>query len=80
MDSLYQLSLPYVIFVMQSVGFALTYGKRQTAERMGITGPTLPRDVEVAAMTEDVLTRIYGARQTMAVAEDPPLRSGVGGK
>lgn len=48
MDALYTLTLPYVIFVMQSVGFALTYGKRQTAERMGISAPSLPRNVEVA--------------------------------
>lgn len=47
MDALYQLSLPYVIFVMQSVGFALSYGKRLTAQRMGIASATAPRTVAV---------------------------------
>jgi 2-keto-3-deoxy-L-arabinonate dehydratase len=35
-DQLYALTLPYVIFVMQSVDFALTYGKRLTARRIGL--------------------------------------------
>ena len=37
-ERLYELTLPYVIFVMQSVDFALTYGKQLTARRLGITG------------------------------------------
>lgn len=47
LDALYARTLPYVIFVMQSVDFALTYGKRLTAQRMGIAGEHLPRDCQV---------------------------------
>ena len=47
LDRLYSLTLPYVIFVMQSVGFALVYGKQLTAQRMGITTAQMPRKVDV---------------------------------
>ena len=43
LDQLYALSLPYVTFVMQSVDFALTYGKRLAARRMNILGDHGPR-------------------------------------
>ncbi len=43
MDNLYARSLSYVIFVMQSVEFALVYGKRLTAQRMHIDGEHGPR-------------------------------------
>ena len=42
-DRLYAATLPYVTFVMQSVEFALSYGKRLTAERMAIPGEHGPR-------------------------------------
>lgn len=48
-ERLYELTLPYVIFVMQSVDFALTYGKQLTARRLGITGPAHPRHQQIAA-------------------------------
>jgi dihydrodipicolinate synthase/N-acetylneuraminate lyase len=47
MDRLYQATLPYVIFVMQSVEFALSYGKHLTAKRMSIVNEAIPRDVTV---------------------------------
>ena len=43
LDQLYALSLPYVTFIMQSVDFALTYGKRLAARRMNIPGDHVPR-------------------------------------
>ncbi len=49
LDRLYALSLPYVIFVMQSVEFALTYGKRLTAKRMAVPGDHGPRNPAVVA-------------------------------
>lgn len=49
LDKLYTTSLPYVIFVMQSVEFALTYGKRLTAQRMQINGEHGPRTPVVHA-------------------------------
>ena len=48
MDALYTKTLAYVIFVMQSIDFALAYGKRLTARRMGIAGDAAPRDGTVA--------------------------------
>jgi len=47
LDALYARTLPYVIFVMQSVDFALTYGKRLTAKRMSIASEHLPRDGQI---------------------------------
>lgn len=49
LDALYTRTLPYVIFVMQSVDFALTYGKRLTAERMNIAGDHRPRNAQIEA-------------------------------
>jgi 2-keto-3-deoxy-L-arabinonate dehydratase len=46
-DALYTLSLPYVTFVMQSIHFALVYGKRLTARRMGLNEAALPRETGV---------------------------------
>jgi 4-hydroxy-tetrahydrodipicolinate synthase len=51
LDTLYARTLAYVIFGMQSVGFALTYGKQLTARRMGISGQHEPRDLQVPADT-----------------------------
>lgn len=48
MDRLYRDTLPYVVFVMQSIHFALVYGKRLTAQRMGIDGNVMPRESTVA--------------------------------
>jgi 4-hydroxy-tetrahydrodipicolinate synthase len=48
MDALYTKTLAYVIFVMQSIDFALAYGKRLTARRMGIAQDASPRDGAVA--------------------------------
>ena len=53
-DALYRQTLPYVTFVMQSVDFALRYGKMMTARRMGISGDPGPRD---AAVLEDAFGR-----------------------
>ena len=58
MDALYSRSLPYVTFVMQSVEFALTYGKRFTAERMCIDNSALPRVVRIRA-DDFGLERLY---------------------
>lgn len=49
MDGLYALTLPYVTFVMQSVGFALTYGKRLTARRLELHEDVRVRLKEVDA-------------------------------
>jgi 2-keto-3-deoxy-L-arabinonate dehydratase len=46
-EALYELTLPYVIFVMQSVDFALTYGKRLTAKRLGLDGAVAPRNQRI---------------------------------
>lgn len=46
LDRLYRDTLPYVVFVMQSIYFALVYGKRLTAQRMGIDGDVMPRSVD----------------------------------
>lgn len=46
-DELYALTLPYVIFVMQSVDFALTYGKRTTARRIGLDDNVSVRNRQV---------------------------------
>ena len=48
MDRLYERLLPYVTFVMQSVDFALAYGKRYTAQRMGIHNASIPRQARVS--------------------------------
>ena len=57
-DALYTRSLPYVTFVMQSVEFALTYGKRFTAERMSIGNAALPRVIKISA-DDFGLERLY---------------------
>ena len=48
MDHMYERLLPYVTFVMQSVDFALAYGKRYTAQRMGIRNASVPRQAKVS--------------------------------
>jgi len=51
LDKLYHDTLPYVVFVMQSIHFALVYGKRLTAQRMRIDGNVMPR--KAAAPLDD---------------------------
>jgi dihydrodipicolinate synthase/N-acetylneuraminate lyase len=48
-DALYTATLAYVTFVMQSIDFALQYGKRLTARRMGIEGDPGPRGSAIAS-------------------------------
>jgi 4-hydroxy-tetrahydrodipicolinate synthase len=55
--SLYRLALPYIVFVMQSLDVAISYGKRMFARRAGIDsaarcrGPALqPNPILEAAM------------------------------
>ncbi|MBT6273593.1 MAG: dihydrodipicolinate synthase family protein [Chromatiales bacterium] len=47
MDTLYARTLPYVVFIMQSVSFALAYGKRIAARRIGLDETTRSRDDSV---------------------------------
>jgi len=57
LDRLYRDTLPYVVFVMQSIHFALVYGKRLNARRMGIDGSAMPRAV-VAPLDDFGLERL----------------------
>ena len=62
LEHLYALTLPYVIFVMQSVDFALTYGKRLTAIRLGLDETAHPRNQLVPLDDFGVERLTYHAR------------------
>ncbi|MEM7405528.1 MAG: dihydrodipicolinate synthase family protein [Pseudomonadota bacterium] len=62
MDGLYALTLPYVTFVMQSIGFALTYGKRLTARRLEL-------DEDVAVRLKEVDADAFGLDRLAAHTE-----------
>lgn len=59
LDQLYAATLPYVVFVMQSIYFALVYGKRLTAQRMNIRADPTPRH-QLVPLDEFGLERLAG--------------------
>lgn len=64
-----------VIISLHQLEYARLYADRI----IGLAQGEVAFDGPPAAMTEDVLHRIYGTGPNVATAEDPPLHSGVGG-
>ena len=64
-----------VVISLQQLEYARLYADRI----IGLAQGEVAFDGPPAAMPDDVLQRIYGPRKNLAVAEEPPLHSRVGG-
>jgi len=66
--------VPVVISLHQ-----LEYARLYADRIIGLAQGEVAFDGPPAAMTDDVLQRIYGPRKKLTIAEEPPLHSGFGG-